>query len=157
MRVSPARPRKSKGGGIGTAIKVVLGGVLAVPLAGGLLTLWWGRPSGLGILAIQWRRRSRIETSLQLNPLICRSRSAEPNATQNKPSGRMLNPDLGNEALSVANDPADSAREQIMAEPKVEDLSPNQEVDSPIVLPTANELAVNEPNLTDRLRRRMLR
>ncbi len=37
MRVSPARDRKSKGGGIGTAIKVVLGGVLAVPLAGGLL------------------------------------------------------------------------------------------------------------------------
>ena len=147
MRVSPARPRKSKGGGIGTAIKVVLGGVLAVPLAGGLL-MAMGRNPDWGF----WPFNGGGEVNRNVvaaPPADLSMNRAETNATKNKPSGRILNPDLGNEALSVATDPADSAREQIMAEPKVEDHSPNQEADSPIVLPTANELAVNEPNLTD--------
>ncbi len=61
----------------------------------------------------------------------------------------MLNPDIVNDALAVANDPADSAREQLMAEPKIDELPPNKEADAPLVLPTANELAMNEPDRTD--------
>ena len=47
MKVSPApvtRKKKKGGSGIMMAIKVVLGGVLAVPLAGGILTLFGQKP-----------------------------------------------------------------------------------------------------------------
>lgn len=161
MSLSPARTRKRSGGGIGTAIKVVLGGVLAVPIAGGIL-MAFGRTPDWGFWPFNGPGDSTRPVAAA--PADVSSGRDQPARAQDFPVGRTLNPNFEDDTLSVA--PAEMAREQLLTEPKVADMSVDQQpdptlvdpptadpptADSPMVMPEANELADAEPSLADRI------
>ena len=149
VRVSPGPARRTnrQGSLIGTLIKVVLGGLMAIPLGGGLL-MAIGRTPDWGFWPFNGSGESNRSVTAA-RPAELSTNSLRPTATQDRPSGRMLKPDLGNDDFNVASDPVESAHEQRMAEPSVDNFSPREQTDSPIVLPPASDLALKERTATD--------
>ncbi|TWU47904.1 hypothetical protein [Rubripirellula reticaptiva] len=86
MRVSPTR-RKKKGAPWKTAVGVIAGGALALPIADGLLTLA-GRESILGI----WPSKSTTVSSnnVRVSPPMELSDDNDPTNSQPEPAGRSL-------------------------------------------------------------------
>ena len=118
MKGSPGRKKKGKYAGLRAVIGVVLGGALAFPIADGLLVLA-GHP-GLGL----WRALSGDEGESSGRNAVAAALPVDLSAerkTRPKPNGRLLNTDGLNLEMAVAEDDADSAREQIMQLPEMEE------------------------------------
>ena len=112
--------KKRKGGGLGTFIGIVLGGLASVPIAGGLLMLL-GRTPDWGFWPFQAEQTSQAYSSMRAAPLP----SSEPNLTSSPSTGTTLRFGKDQPSSPPQDDPAELAASEILGSSPTE--APKQE------------------------------
>ena len=136
MTVAP-RPRRKKSSGLRTMIGIVVGGLLSIPIALGILLLV-GREPDLGFWPFDGPGTRRTPTAAPLGPLSERPQPSNDNR------GRTLDTSAFDRAMAEIEDPASSALDELI--PPTLDSG-----DDPVRQPSGQELALSSgsPTLVD--------